>query len=242
MIPDRHVRRLFGGTAPVSERLELGRAEPATPLMRVAYYLVSPSKGMPKTWLVLVLLLAFGTRSSEYFVAALVGTFLVGWACMLAVTAVMPPPPKISETSALAARFSGFMKVTRSACMFTAGAVYGGLVSVTMATSSEWQSSAAGVNDLQQFIWPIVGYAATVAGVYGVVACAIDLHRAGDEPRTSAIRTILRPMRHLSRFPWAQWWAQELLEYWVSGWRPLVLAISAPAAAPILWKWIELAT
>jgi len=189
-------------------------------------------------WVGLAIFLGVGLRSGAALAIYLTSTFLVGLACMLTVTALMPPPRKISETSALAARLFSFAKATWAAFMFTVGAVYGGMVGVSLASTSEWQSSSNGFDYLQQFVWPIVGYVAAVAGAYAAIACAIDLYRIGQVARIDAVDRLMRTVESVAGASQATAWLREFVQWWVTGWRPWVLAVLAPIVAPTVWNYV----
>lgn len=202
--------------------------------------ILTPSKGLSVVWVCVVLILGLAVRNTEALAGFLLGTFLVGLGSMLVVTALMPPPPRFTETSALAARLFSFLKATWAAFVFTAAAVYGGVVGVSLTSSTDWQTSTAGFDSLQQFIWPVVGYVAAVAGIYSTIACAVDLHRAGTAARADAIDRVMRPVESLIGASRPTNWLRDFLQLWVEGWRPWALVALAPLVAPSVWTYLAL--
>lgn len=201
---------------------------------RRGQWLASPTGGLGVTWIAILAVLVFWVRDNAALTAFLGLSFLVGWASMLVVAAAMPPPAKLSETSALAARVMNLVKVVWSAFAFAAGAVYGGMTGVALDTSGALFSADGGFSFMQALIWPLVGAVTIIGSWYAVMACAYDLWRAGEECRAQALNRVIGNLPpELSELRVTEW-LREVVLACTRGLLPWALAYLAPTAVVLL--------
>lgn len=208
---------------------------------RCGRWLVSPTKGLGVTWIAIFAVLLFGVRDGRLLVGFLGLSFLAGWASMLLIAAVIPPPAKLSEISALAARVMSFIKVVWSTFVFAAGAVYGGMAGVALGASGALFTSDGGWGYMQKLIWPVVGVVAVIVAWYTVMACAFDLWRAGENRRVGALARVMGELPpELRELPAAEWLGEVVLAF-TRGWLPWLLGYLAPPMVMILLAQFPLA-
>jgi hypothetical protein len=194
---------------------------------RLGRWSKDPSKGLAWTWLAAAILL-FYFAPLDVAVGFVGISFLACWLSMLLVAAVIPPPAKLTELSALAARLMGFVKVVWSAFVFAAGAVYGGVTGVAVSDSGAWLSSGGITACAQAFILPLVSLVAMLVGWYALMACAYDLWRTGEDQRATSLDNVIAKLPHdLKRLP-AMTWIRQVVLACSCGWLPWLLGYLGP--------------
>ncbi|HET7327190.1 MAG TPA: hypothetical protein VFJ14_07870 [Nocardioidaceae bacterium] len=223
-----------------SEQRVIARTGPGALARRLLRWLVTPGTGLGFLWfltLVGSLLVDAHGRLSGGFITL---SCVVVWVSMLRVSASLPPPPKLSDQSALVARVAWFIKTVWAAFVFAAAAVYGALVGVEVDRLVTAGSSARMYELVTQSVWGVVAFVAVGAGWFAVMSCAWDLTRSGEPARRGVVTRLVaqagnRAPEHSAlgaELPWLG----ELMLWCTRGIMPWLFGYMAPPVVIGLWN------
>lgn len=215
--------------APLNEEPSSGEqaSAPAQPTQRTAKDWATSPAGFLLIWIVILL----GSLCSPWDRASLLVLWvgvLVAWGSVLLVAALVPPPAKLSETSALVARLVRFVQVVWATFVFTAGAVFGAIVGLAVASPQFAEASGVGLDYLRPMVWPIVQLPVSIFGLYTSLACAVDVRRTDPELRLRAVSR-LRNRLPLGFGEWrGAFWLQNLVLACTRGHSLWAVSVLAP--------------
>ncbi len=173
----------------------------------------------------------------------LTATFVLVWACMLTVHALVPPVQKLSDQSALVGRLFWFFRVLWAATLFGAAAVYSASVAVHFeGLITHGVNESLWADALAADVWPIVGEVALFAGWYALASCAWDLWRSKPKARRRVYRRLEGMVDRLLPSPYPQnplaSWLGNLTRSVTTGPMPWIAAYAAPMFCIGIWNWL----
>ena len=199
--------------------------------------------GLGAVAFVILLVLAFsnnrdGMRAFASLLGPCVTVVLVAmWLSMIVIAALIPPPRKLSDQSALVARVITLAKAVWVVFVFVAGAAWGGFIGVvfSMIKTERWVVQPFDV--MGQYVWPPVCMAAAMVSWYTVMACAFDVWRTRDSGKRAVLKRLLcRAHPELPDTPVGQLLSAFML-WTCRGWTPWVIGWLSP---PILMSVLVL--
>lgn len=159
--------------------------------------------------------------------------FILGSLALFVVSALVPPPRPLGETSALAKRFGWLVRAGWAAVVFALAGVFGALIALDV--DAVRASSTAILRTTSESIFTVVMAVLMFAGELAMLGLALDLIRA-KEARRNAIWTLTAPLMRAPATRSRKALIDAWLDWFTTGWSPFLVALLFPVVAVGVWN------